>query len=128
MGCKSGVRLTLKQAEEIRANQYRSSDNRTDYQPEEVDQRIIDIISRRDEKNTRRWTSQARKHQPTTPPCHLTLVANEEDSQEATDLPPTPEEEGIEDHELPPLFHGEEYLLLDNGFSLVTIPPTIMEF
>ncbi len=50
-GSKGGSKLNLKQALEIKENQYRSRDAQRDYQPEEVDERIIELLSKKDERD-----------------------------------------------------------------------------
>lgn len=48
---RSGDKLNLKQALEIRDNGYRSRDGQHDYQPEEVDARIFELQARKDERD-----------------------------------------------------------------------------
>lgn len=51
MSCKTANRLNLTQCLAIKANQYRSSDNKRDYQAEEIDERIIELQARKDSKS-----------------------------------------------------------------------------
>lgn len=55
---RSGEKLNLKQALEIRENQYRSRDAQYDYQPEEVDDRINFLLSRLDEREQKKFEKQ----------------------------------------------------------------------
>ena len=50
-GSRGGSKLNLKQALEIKENQYRSKDARYDYQPEEIDERIIELQTNKDERH-----------------------------------------------------------------------------
>lgn len=50
MSCKTANRLNLTQCLTIKANQYRSSDNRRDYQADEIDERIHELQARKDER------------------------------------------------------------------------------
>lgn len=48
MSSKTASTLSLAQCKRIQANQYRSACNRFDYQAEEVEERIIELQSRKD--------------------------------------------------------------------------------
>lgn len=50
-GSKGAHNLNLKQCLEIKENQYRSRHNDRDYEPEEIDARIIFLQSRKDQRN-----------------------------------------------------------------------------
>jgi hypothetical protein len=50
MSSKGASHLNLKQCLAIQANQYRSSDNRRDYQPEEIEDRIHTISANQSAK------------------------------------------------------------------------------
>jgi hypothetical protein len=54
-GQKGGSKLNLKQALEIRENQYRSRDGQRDYQPEEIDARIWELLSNADERAMKKF-------------------------------------------------------------------------
>jgi hypothetical protein len=51
---RSGNKLNLKQCLEIRENQYRSRDGQHDYQPEEIDERILELTGNKDEREMKR--------------------------------------------------------------------------
>lgn len=119
MGCLTASRLNLSQCLEIQVNGYRSRDAKRDYQVEEVEARILKLQANKDARHLKLLSRME---------AHLPPFFDEDDFKEIeVILPPTPEEEGIIDEVLPPLFHGEEFYTNDNG-SLVCIPSTIMEF
>lgn len=51
MSCKTGSRLTLAQCIRLQQNNFLSSDLKTEYQHEEVISRLIELQSRRDDRN-----------------------------------------------------------------------------
>lgn len=54
MSCKTAAHLNLTQALAIQANQYRSSDNKRDYEAYEVDERIHELQSNKSERENQR--------------------------------------------------------------------------
>jgi hypothetical protein len=110
VGCKSAAGLTLAQCLRIKANQYRSSDNRRDYEAGEIDARITALESRKVNAGT------AKAHRVAAMVSHRDVVM--------PPLPPTPEDEGLEcDYE-----EELEFMTMPNGFSRTLIPPRIMGF
>jgi hypothetical protein len=57
-GQRGGSKLNLKQALEIRDNQYRSRDAQRDYQPEEIDNRILELLANKDERDLKLFEKQ----------------------------------------------------------------------
>jgi hypothetical protein len=106
MGTRTADKLNLKQAQLIRNNQYRSSDNLRDYQAEEVDARIHFLQSRKDA---------------------LAIKMLMKNLGMAEILAAKAIAEGIgacDDWMNQP----EEYITCSNGFSRVLVPSIIMEF
>ena len=54
-GQRGGSKLNLKQALEIRDNQYRSRDGQRDYQPEEIDARIFELQANKGEREQKEF-------------------------------------------------------------------------
>lgn len=120
MGCRSGQKLNLSQAIEIRTNGYRTRDARHDYQAEEVDDRIIFLQSTRDARASRKvaslWSSM-----PMDPLAEIVEVLPALPVVADDVLPPTPEEEGIIDEPKTVAWNGHRCRVLANGFSLQVI-------
>ena len=105
MSSKGASRLNLAQCLEIQANQFRARNCKKDYEPEEVMARIWEITARKDEKA-------------------LNTLLKERNAKAIERVLGADEGQAAQwDYK-----QETEYLVLENGFSLVAIPPRIMEF
>lgn len=120
MSCKTAARLTLTQCLNIRANQYRSANNLVDYQAEEIDERIIELQARKDEReNNMALKAHARFEMAKE---EIKSIPTSQNTHSKTPL--------IERMEL--VTEIKEYwkIYSENGFSyeVIEIPPQIMNF
>lgn len=106
MSSKGASKLSLSQCLRIQANQYRSADNRRDYEASEIEDRILELQARKDAK-------------------HVSSVLKERNAIAIERALGADEGQAAAwDY----LKRDDEYMVLSNGFSLVAIPPRILNF
>lgn len=106
MSSKGAMALNLSQCLRIQANQYRSSDNRRDYEAHEIEARILELQAKKD------FNSLSRALKERNAMAIETIMGADEGQAAAWDYKNV----------------NDEFLVLNNGFSLVAIPPRIMGF
>lgn len=106
MSSKGAMMLNLSQCLRIKANQYRSSDNRRDYEATEIEARILELQASKDMK---RISSVLKERNAMAVEA---IMGADEGQAAAWDWKN----------------NGDEFLVLSNGFSLVAIPPRILNF